>query len=88
MSNISNFNAARAEKADDSRLWTPRDALEYLLCQIDSGEVNSTQLVIHYLEDPKSGGHQHGYIVAGVTRPEHVALLAVAQHWVIKEWVE
>lgn len=84
--NIVRLNAARASKHGDSRLWTPRDALEDLLYRIDNSEVLPTQIAIHYFVPLTAGGRQHGYCVAGITVPEHVALLAVAQYRVIEDW--
>lgn len=78
--------AARATKAEDCRLWSPLDALKDLVRRIEAGEVNPTQLVVHYFEETADGCRNHHYTAAGVTFPEHLALLAVAQHRTLEMW--
>lgn len=76
----------RAEREDDSKLWKPVDALEDVLASVKSGERKPTQLIIWYVED----GEQKmtvNYCVAGVTREEHIALLALAQRNMLDDWL-
>lgn len=76
----------RAEKRQDSRLWTAEDALEDLLARIRAGEIKPTWLAIHYMEGSPETGQEHHYQVAGLTYPQHIALLNVALDRVLREW--
>lgn len=78
----------RANKLGDSREWTCLDALEDTINLIKSGEYNPSSLCIHFWEKHEDGTRTHHYQVAGLTFPEHIALLATAQHRVITEWHE
>lgn len=76
----------RADKARNSNLWTPRDALASLVRDIDAGKVNPSRLVVHYVQE--AGTHRtHHYRAAKVTFEEHIALLNVALHDVMTSWV-
>lgn len=83
---VKNLNKKRAEKAGDSRLWTPIDCLEDLVEKIKSREVVPSQLVIHFFENRENGGKTHHYMASGVTFPEHIALLNIALTRIIEEW--
>jgi len=75
----------RAEQKQDSREWSCLDALEDLIERIKSGEINPSQMTIHFYEK-KDEGRTHHFQVANMTYSEHIALLAVASHRVITEW--
>jgi len=78
----------RAEKNQDCREWSALDALEDLMQDIKAGKYNPSSLCIHFWEKNEDGSRTHHYQVAGLTFPEHIALLATAQHRVITEWHE
>jgi hypothetical protein len=44
------LNEAKASKAKNGGLWTPRDALISMLRDIDSGEIAPEQLIVLYLK--------------------------------------
>lgn len=76
----------RAERKDDAKLWKPIDALEDVLASLKSGERTPSQLVIWYMEETPEKMTVN-YCVAGVTRQEHVALLALAQRQMLEDWI-
>lgn len=79
--------AKRAEKSQDARDWTARDAAVELLRMIDAGEALPAQIAIHWMEGGPDVGYRHHHLCAGVTYPQHIALLAVAQHAKICDWL-
>lgn len=91
MTKITNLNAERAHREGDSRLWSPIDMVEQLLADLKSGEINPEEIIVHFFEpsDPKKpeGKKRHGYAVAGVTYPSHIALLTVAKTRVVADWL-
>jgi hypothetical protein len=86
MTEVVNFNKERAQKEQDCRLWSPLEALEDLVAEIKAGQLNPEQLGVHYLE-PDGDGKRHGYAAAGVTFPDHIALLHIALHSVVSKWL-
>ena len=70
------LNKVRAEKAGDSRLWTPLDALRDLVARIEAGEISPEKLAVNYVD---AGGDRR-WVLAGLTRTEYIALLSVALH--------
>lgn len=79
---------AKAEKNNDSRLWSTEDALEDVLQRLRAGQIKPDQLAIHWFENLPGGGYRHGYTVAGVTFQQHMALLHVGLDRTMKAWVE
>lgn len=86
MADIENLNEARAHKEKDCRLWSPLEALEALVRDIKSGELNPSQLVVHHLTENEDKSQSLGYVAAGVTLPDHIALLRVAETRLINDW--
>ena len=76
----------RADKLQDSRLWTAKDAIEDLLADVIAGKINPTQLAIHYFEGTPETGLKHHYQAAGLTYPNHIALLNVALDRMLRDW--
>lgn len=76
---------ARAKKKQDSREWSCLDALEDAIQRIKSGEIKPMGMAIHFWEKDDDG-RTHHYQVAGLTFPEHIALLSLAEHRVITDW--
>lgn len=76
----------RAVKAQDSRLWSPRDALASVLRAIDSGEIAPTAISIDYYEDTPDGDLSHHYTVSNLTREQRIAMLVLAQQRALEEW--
>lgn len=88
---VSSLGAARAEKAQDSRLWTPVECLEDLLARFKAGEFKHVkEMAIHFLEvmdpDDPEGDKQHHYQIAGLTCPTHIALLHLGIVRVTERW--
>lgn len=59
------LNEVRAERERDGKLWAPRDALVNLLRDIDTGQVNPTDMVVAYRVDTENGGHATRFVCAG-----------------------
>jgi hypothetical protein len=76
--------AKRADKAQDSHLWTPKDALEFALKQVTKTDV--TQLMVHWLRKNEDGTFTHKYSVAGMNRAEVVAFLEMFKADALAEW--
>jgi hypothetical protein len=67
----------RAFKSSDATDWTPREALVYLLREIDSGRINVTDLILCY--DDK-GGENRGWVNACRSPEMSSFLLTRTQH--------
>ena len=76
----------RAEKSNDSKAWSPEDALEELLERVKAGKVKPVWLAIHYLEEEPDGGRRHHHQCAGLSYADHIALLTVALQRALKDW--
>lgn len=83
---IKSLSSARAAKTNDCFDWTPLDALKDLVKGIEDGKINPSNLVVHYFEADKDGGRRHHYQAAGLTFPDHIALLHVAMDRALREW--
>ncbi len=68
---------ARAQRSEDSRLWTPRDALISLLRDIDSGEINPDALVTVCRTKDEDGSYRTTF--ANATPDVHVAMGLLAR---------
>jgi len=77
--------AERARRASDAEEWTPLDALKWLVTEIEEGRCVPVQLVVSLIEK-KGDNDAFGNVSAGVDRPNHVALLALAQHSALDGW--
>lgn len=82
-----NLAAARAAKAKDGALWSPRDCLLQLVADIDAGAVAPNKICIHMLTEMPDGGWKHNFYQAGLSRMEHVAVLAMGQKSALEDWV-
>jgi hypothetical protein len=81
-----NLAKARAEKANDSRLWTPIDALKDVISEIEAGKIKADQIAIHWRETNEDGSCDFCYCVAGLTFSDHIALLHAALARVLELW--
>ena len=77
----------RAEKASDGRLWTAADALEDTVNRV-RGMTGKVKMAIHLWEVHPDGSKTHNYTTAGLTYPEHIALLIMSMKRVTEEWME
>lgn len=68
---------AKANRDQDSRLWTPRDALISLLRDIDSGEINPNALVAVCRHQDDGGAYRTTFVNA--TPDIHVAMGLLAR---------
>jgi hypothetical protein len=75
---VSRIATARAQKANDSRKWTPKELLEELLDQIKNGDVKPRQIAVHWFEDAgEDNVGAHRFLAANSTWMDHLALLEV-----------
>jgi hypothetical protein len=86
VANVANLNEERAVRASDSKLWSPKDALEAALRDIEDGTIKPTRMVIHLLEPCEDDGHELHHYVAGASFDEHIALLELAKAATIDRW--
>lgn len=77
---------ARAIREGNAELWTPADALRFLLRRIEAGEVNPERLAIHTIERDSQGGLTHGFTVAGLNFETHLCLLEIAKQRLMDDW--
>src|SRR5262249_4457613 len=66
VSDVSSLAERRAEKDDDSKKWSPADALRAALRDIEQGKANPTHLAVHYYETKPDGSLRHRYYIAGM----------------------
>jgi hypothetical protein len=78
----------RAEKLGDNRLWSPLDALEEAKNLIKDQDLSKIRLSVHWFEVQEDGSRRHHYTAANLTFPEHIALIRVADHALIHDWIE
>ena len=83
-----NLNKARAEKAQDSRLWTAHDLLTDMLAQLERGEITADEIIVHWLDRNQNGGFTHHYGCAGVNFQAHLAILHLGLARVLSDWRE
>lgn len=74
MGNVSNFNARRAQEAEDNRLLTPVDSLEDALSEVSSGERKCDKILIITL-DTEDDGYGVGYYASNLSTSEQISLL-------------
>ncbi len=86
MADIVHFAEAKADRSGDSRDWTAIDMLKSIVRDIEKGRVSTDQICVHYWETNEDGGRIHHNSVAGMTFPDHVALLTVALHECVEGW--
>lgn len=85
---VVNLNEERALRADDCKLWSAEECVAALLRDIRSGTLRPEQLIIHMCCPLPNGGLSHHYQCAGVSLPEHIALLALAQKFALDRWLD
>lgn len=86
MNDITDLSAKRAEK--DCSKWTPRDALNDMIRQIDSGDLDVKALVIVGIAENKTNGLT--FVCesqAKVSYSEKIALLNVALKKSVDDWL-
>lgn len=86
MSDVVSLSEARAREAEDSRLWSPVECVRALLRRMESGEVNALNIAIHWWEGDPDKGMVLCQSNAKLTRPEHLALLVMAQDQAMRQW--
>lgn len=77
--------AKKAEKAEDNRLWSPIDALEYTITRLKNKDLSKIHLCIHWREDVEGGGKIH-WAASNITRPDHIALLEMSKFEQCSDW--
>ncbi len=77
---VANFNEHRAEREQNSKLWTPRDAAEKLLRDIVEGRRNPTLMYVCLSESLPDGTEQMYHYCAGGKTLEYAGLLTVSLH--------
>lgn len=76
---------ARALKAVDPHLWTPRDALLCALRAIDSGEIKPDKLMICVSEPwPEGQGFSTSFFIAGVDTLGGIGLMEAIKRDMLK----
>lgn len=85
------FRLAKAEREEDCRVITPRDALEDALEKLNSGEIQPTKLVIVFQEpqdrEKPDGRFVQNYFAANVTLAEHCAMMRIEEHLLFDYWL-
>lgn len=77
---------AIATKAKSSKAWSVEQALEDLLAEIRSGKTKPVQLALIYMEDTDEGRRRPGYVYAGCSIAESIALHVLAQIRGVEDW--
>lgn len=87
MSEPISLGERRAVANGDCREWTPIECVRALLRDLEAGLLKPEQLCVHMLT-PNGEGHRHKYYVAGMSFPQHIAMLEVAKQRAVSEWLE
>lgn len=77
---VASFNEYRAEREQNSKLWTPQDAAEKLLRDIVEGRRNPTLMYVCLSETTDNGTEQMYHYCAGGKTMEYAGLLTISLH--------
>ena len=82
---ITSFNAARAERHNDNRMWTPVECLRDCIDLIEKGEIHVDRLMV--LRVNLDGGEcfNVGYNLANINGSTALALLEVAKALILTD---
>ena len=75
------------EAKNDSRLWSPRRALQEMIADIDAGKIDPTRLIVlAWEEDDKRRLTRKITYLSNMTNADFVAFTALAAKQAIEEW--
>ena len=74
----------RADRDHSAAKWTPRDALIAVLRQIDSGEINPSEMVIAYREQVPAESSQIAVVMAYKDHCRLIGMLEMAKACVLE----
>ena len=81
-----NLAKVRVDRSLDSRDWSVRDALQFAIDQIDSGEIDPKMVYVAMMskEEKREGRDEatvfYDHVCAGCTNLESAGLLAIHPH--------
>lgn len=76
-----------AERNNDAKLYTPMQALQDAMQEIEAGKRTPTKLAVLYLDD-RDMQYKINFRQAGMSMSEMVALLTLMQTKVIKDYMD
>ena len=76
-----------AEKTRDNRRWTPKEALEMALEDIESKEETPTSCLILFL-DQRGNSYDISRVVANLSNSEAIALIEIVKGQLISEFID
>ena len=88
MTDITNLNELRANKANNNALWTPIECAEAFVRDVHAGKVKPTRLVILYEEEEPGGGKAFATYLANVQRDTEIAMLHTHLHSATHRWIK
>ena len=83
---IRNLNEARAVKAEDNTLWTPKDCAEAFLRDIEGGVIKPTKVLILYTQEAADGSRTISADRAKMTREDEIVTLSHWLHRSLHSW--
>lgn len=82
---MNEFAKRRAEKFNDSSLWSAEDALDDAK---ERTKGKNVMLVVHWWEIDEDNRRAHNFSAHNLTHAEHIALLEVAKIEAIDDWFD
>lgn len=81
MTEIRPINALRAAKENDNKLVSPREVLQDVIADIDSGKSPMNKVLILMLDDSKPDGYGFNFAASNMKLSEMVALCEVMKSY-------
>lgn len=86
VSNLTDIERARINRADDNSKVTVRDILRAALDDLDRGELVASSCLLIFVDRPEVGDWSLESYRANITRDEEVSTLTMAQHRALHRW--
>ena len=85
MSEVTSIAALRAERNQDSTLWTAEDLVNEVQQELATGKIKPEAMIVMWLEKTSTGAERQ-MMFSGLTRMETVAMLSAMLHDAIHDW--
>ena len=86
MSELTDIERARIDRAKDNTKVNVRDLLRLALDDLDNGELKCDGCILVFINRPEVGDWDQDIYRSNIDRCAEVSMLTVAQHRAIKRW--
>lgn len=84
MTDVTNLNAVRADRADDNRLWTPADTIRDVLGDIEAGRIEPDKILVLHWKTGEDDFHT-GWAAANMKSSEMIALMEMVKATLLRD---